>query len=225
MLLSVTANPQGLSVQVSLLVLVLVQFTRLSHVSCHVLNVALQGRTVHLSALQTWPRLILFFVRGDSGPSSLSTPPLPCPPLPLTYLPGRTPTVVKSSFPRTLHLGTCPWPGQTQPRLERFHFECMTATLKQSRAGLALPSSPLCPWCVHRLALPGDCCVPDLLSLHSQPITLFSTSQQKQGPSEESCGLPAAHLCCLSSLLLIRLPAQPAVMLYFRPSLKTEVKM
>lgn len=67
MLLSVTANPRGLSLQVSLLVLV--QVTRCSHVSHHVFNVAPQGRTVQLSA-QTWPRLSLFFVRGDSGPSS-----------------------------------------------------------------------------------------------------------------------------------------------------------
>lgn len=71
MLLSVTANPRGLSLQVSLLVLVLVlvQVTRCSHVSHHVFSVAPQGRTFQLSA-QTWPRLSLFFVRGDSGPSS-----------------------------------------------------------------------------------------------------------------------------------------------------------
>lgn len=69
MLLSVTASPRGLSLQVSLLVLVLVQVTRCSHVSHHAFNVAPQGRTVQLSA-QTWPRLSLFFVRGDSGPSS-----------------------------------------------------------------------------------------------------------------------------------------------------------
>lgn len=135
-------------------------------------------------------------------------------------MPGRTPTVVKSSFPRPLHLGSCPWPGHTEHRLEWFHFECVTATLKQSRAGSALPSSPLFPWRVHSLALPGDRCVPHLLSLdprvlwlHSQPITLFSTSQPTQRRPGGSGRRPPARGRCPSPLGLSTLPAPPLALL------------
>lgn len=148
-------------------------------------------------------------------------------------MPGRTPTVVKSSFPRPLHLGSCPWPGHTEHRLEWFHFECVTATLKQSRAGSALPSSPLFPWRVHSLALPGDRCVPHLLSLdprvlwlHSQPITLFSTSQPTQRRPGEAAGAPqhvgAARPLSGSSHCPLRpwpcfssLPLSPVFLLFF----------